>query len=459
MRLLLVVLFSLFSLASFGQGTMYFVPVGPNGEKANNKDILGASTKAIAKMRQSLSAVAGVAGFTFAPSMVSTSRKQLNEELIRLRSTPNDIVVIYVSLRGLQMQDSNGEPSVRLSWEGNIELKPQDLFNQVCKSAKSVIILLDILYLPDSNDIVINGTSLSVKNIYKNKRNDALRRLFMGQPRVLLCASEQGKASSITSKGTVFSDALSLVLYKNLVSNKLKNWNGIKIEVAALYDPIAIESPKQGNCQVWTQWECQVNSSPCSFRAKGIASILGGHYTGELICDEPDGYGKFIDFYDGRTYEGNWSHGVKEGQGTMKMINGTKYVGEWRNDKFNGNGTLTKKSGEHLGGFIGEYIGEFKDGEENGFGTITYAGGYKYEGDWKNGQMNGKGVYTFPSGNKYVGEYIDGKMTGKGTMFFEDGSKYVGDWKDGKWHGYGAFYDTNGSTLYRGQFIYGELAK
>ena len=57
---------------------------------------------------------------------------------------------------------------------------------------------------------------------------------------------------------------------------------------------------------------------------------------------------------DGRTYTGEWKHGLHNGQGTMKWANGDTYTGEWKNNKRHGQGTLTLADGT-------KRTGEWKD--------------------------------------------------------------------------------------------------
>jgi hypothetical protein len=37
---------------------------------------------------------------------------------------------------------------------------------------------------------------------------------------------------------------------------------------------------------------------------------------------------------------GDWKDGVRDGEGTLKQVDGTRYVGQWSNDKQNGEGTI-----------------------------------------------------------------------------------------------------------------------
>jgi len=188
------------------------------------------------------------------------------------------------------------------------------------------------------------------------------------------------------------------------------------------------------------------------------------------------------------TYDGEWKHGMRNGQGIMSFSNQTEYDGEWLNDEMHGQGTYTFKSGDEYIGqmkdsmFHGqgtytfesgsEYVGEWKDDNKTGRGTYTYSNGDEYIGQFKNNKFNGIGVYTFDNGTekkglwendklvgKYVGEWKDGMFTGQGTLTFENSDEYVGEWSGGKFHGQGiiTYYilrgrGSGGTDKYVGEF-------
>lgn len=61
-------------------------------------------------------------------------------------------------------------------------------------------------------------------------------------------------------------------------------------------------------------------------------------------------------FSDGRTYEGDFKNGKKDGEGTFEWTNGDRYIGSWRTDQRHGVGIYaskkdgTKKQGEWVNG-------------------------------------------------------------------------------------------------------------
>ena len=96
--------------------------------------------------------------------------------------------------------------------------------------------------------------------------------------------------------------------------------------------------------------------------------------------------GRPIQFFLMKTYEGDYKNGEFHGQGTFthydpvpKNRDKTKFVGGWKNGKYNGQGKLT------LG--KNTYEGNFTDGVLNGQGTTTGSTGNKSVGEFKDGGL------------------------------------------------------------------------
>eukprot|EP00441_Pelagodinium_beii_P016259 CAMPEP_0197658096 /NCGR_PEP_ID=MMETSP1338-20131121/45026_1 /TAXON_ID=43686 ORGANISM="Pelagodinium beii, Strain RCC1491" /NCGR_SAMPLE_ID=MMETSP1338 /ASSEMBLY_ACC=CAM_ASM_000754 /LENGTH=1144 /DNA_ID=CAMNT_0043234607 /DNA_START=73 /DNA_END=3508 /DNA_ORIENTATION=+ len=138
----------------------------------------------------------------------------------------------------------------------------------------------------------------------------------------------------------------------------------------------------------------------------------GAKYEGPFVSSQIEGRGKFS-WPDGSTYEGELLGGKRHGEGTFVAKDGsTRYEGQWSHGKRDGQGKLTYNS----------------DG-------TSY-----YEGGWHVGQKHGFGKQLWPSGNGYEGQWKLGKMSGTGTMTWRYGSsaeKYTGDWVDNCPHGEG----------------------
>jgi hypothetical protein len=81
---------------------------------------------------------------------------------------------------------------------------------------------------------------------------------------------------------------------------------------------------------------------------------------------------KYLAFNE--TYRGQYSNGVKCGQGEIIWEDGAYYIGQFDNDTM------------------------------NGYGRMIYLDGESYEGDWIDGKRNGEGVLKYIDGTYYKGK-------------------------------------------------------
>ena len=195
-------------------------------------------------------------------------------------------------------------------------------------------------------------------------------------------------------------------------------------------------------------------------------------FDGEWEDDHIGSSGKMV-FANLGIYEGGFSKGVREGQGTFTWDNGDQYFGMWAKDRISGDGILTLADGSLLEGQFNNnllnrgtvtyavdggiatrnvlngklqsavtivyqddttVVGTLKGQEFVGNVTISYASGDSYVGALKNGIKSGKGTYTWKNGAHYVGEWSNDKMSGTGKYYYEkDESKnyLCGTFKDG----------------------------
>ena len=131
------------------------------------------------------------------------------------------------------------------------------------------------------------------------------------------------------------------------------------------------------------------------------------------------------DYESGVTYVGEFKKGQRSGSGISSTSDGSSsYDGQWSNGKFNGQGTFIFSDGV-------KYVGQWKNGEYDGQGTLTYPEG-SYTGQWKNGKRNGQGLATLKAGGGYSGQWKDGAMSGKGAYTDENGVILIGIWAEGK---------------------------
>ncbi|TNV84258.1 hypothetical protein FGO68_gene3433 [Halteria grandinella] len=199
-------------------------------------------------------------------------------------------------------------------------------------------------------------------------------------------------------------------------------------------------------------WEEQWHYYEGQFDARMLRTGIGRRegedgrtYEGEWRDGQKNGQGKET-FADGRTYEGEFKDDKKCGYGYGKYIceDGRVYEGEFKNGKQNGQGKMTQADCE-------TYEGGWKEGNRHGKGKVVYPNGEAYEGEWKDDMLNGKGKYTWADGRIYEGEFKDDLYEGQGKITYPDGYAYEGQWKDDKRHGIGRVSLADGQT-YEGEW-------
>jgi hypothetical protein len=104
--------------------------------------------------------------------------------------------------------------------------------------------------------------------------------------------------------------------------------------------------------------------------------------------------------------------------------------------KFHGRGKLLFICGD-------TYVGEFSNGLKNGNGTYVYSNQSYYNGNWRNGVKHGKGIsvykvfggnedYTWFAGDVYDGEFVDNVRHGACEYTWFNGEKLRCVWSNGK---------------------------
>ena len=172
----------------------------------------------------------------------------------------------------------------------------------------------------------------------------------------------------------------------------------------------------------------------------------GDRYDGRFSNDRPDGLGKYH-FANGDSYEGEVKAGVIIGRGTYTAKNGDVFEGSFAGGKPHGVGVYRFASGDRYEGEMsqgrlqgkGRYFAKsgdrieapFVDGKAQGIGTYSFSNGDRYEGEIIGGALSGQGVYLYKSGLKYEGEVREGVPQGKGTFWFQDGSRFEGVFENG----------------------------
>ena len=218
----------------------------------------------------------------------------------------------------------------------------------------------------------------------------------------------------------------------------------------------------------------------------------GMRHGDEAVSTFLDGSGKYIGSYfqdsrmkgtlmkDDMTYTGTFKDDVFHGKGLLARKNGTIYEGAFENGLMHGKGKLTeKKQGETI-----EYIGYFVKGKKDGEGSIRMSDGSHYNGRWKNNKKHGKGLELLTNGERYEGNFENDEKHGEGRLTTKSNLTMKGTWRhgvpvDGKWvfiyqngtmyegrticlqpfgHGIMTYFDQNGQNLvakYEGDFING----
>lgn len=148
-------------------------------------------------------------------------------------------------------------------------------------------------------------------------------------------------------------------------------------------------------------------------------------YLGELDEDSRrHGYGK-ITYFNGDSYEGNWSEDKPDGLGIYRWRDGGWYEGEFAEGKMNGKGKRVYSSGN-------VYVGEFVGGKKQGRGEMKYKNGDVYVGEWEDDDMNGEGTYTWSSGDTFTGRFKQDQREGRGTLTLSTGEVYEANWQSGR---------------------------
>lgn len=149
----------------------------------------------------------------------------------------------------------------------------------------------------------------------------------------------------------------------------------------------------------------------------------GSVYTGGIRQGEPHGYGR-MDYalsssapVPGRAgedassivyYEGEWSTGIKCGDGIQEWSDGSRYEGEWDFDRQTGVGCqyyCEEDEREY-------YDGTWSLGSKTGPGLLAYKSGVSVKGTWEDGALYGEGLYTFADGTLLIGTFEDSRFQG-----------------------------------------------
>ena len=75
-------------------------------------------------------------------------------------------------------------------------------------------------------------------------------------------------------------------------------------------------------------------------------------YAGECYQSLRNGFGKYIDKLDGRTYIGEFKDDLRHGHGILTRCEGVEYVGDFCNDLRHGKGKQTNRKYSYEGDWL-----------------------------------------------------------------------------------------------------------
>ena len=133
---------------------------------------------------------------------------------------------------------------------------------------------------------------------------------------------------------------------------------------------------------------------PAGHRHNGDAFCT---YTGEYAGGEFHGRGE-LKCCDGRSYNGGWSKGKKDGEGVQVFMK-THELGDPHRSFIGPNGSLYR---------VHSHLGLFKENVRQGYGISIFSNGDQLLGDFIDGQPHGIVVIKFWSGKSRIALYEKG---------------------------------------------------
>ena len=197
-------------------------------------------------------------------------------------------------------------------------------------------------------------------------------------------------------------------------------------------------------------------------------------YSGTLKDGLLQGPGMEYDEEGLLVYEGDFTGGVRSGNGLSYTAGVLAYEGQFADGVYEGMGTLYEDGAR-------VYSGAFARGLANGVGT-AYDGGTKcYEGSFADGLYEGEGsAYNGAGRMVYRGSFAAGLYDGSGTVYLENGDWIQSEFSAGvgcgiiRWYkhgrlwydggaddltpdGFGTVYAASGKVVYAGEMDRGTL--
>ena len=311
-----------------------------------------------------------------------------------------------------------------------------------------------------ANSFITNNKNITTTN--NNSQNISSNQLIENNYKAI---------SNITKEDTI--QSLKLELNKIIKEIKSKNENINEKKYQEMLETILNDS-KYENCLENIKIKYFENKDffigimdeKNKYPLKGVLwSHHGDYYNGEFSEGKKEGNGSIV-YKNGTRYEGTFKNDRHNGYGKLIQLDGEIFKGEWKNGKINGNGIRLHSNGDkYIGSYVnnirngqGHYIfingdsynGNWVNGKANGIGTFKFRNGNIYEGEFKDNIILGKGILRMQNGDVYKGLFTNGFINGKGIFINNKGEKYVGNFEGGKKNGEGKFFDKNGNLIKQG---------
>jgi hypothetical protein len=161
-------------------------------------------------------------------------------------------------------------------------------------------------------------------------------------------------------------------------------------QTCAVADP-KLQGHYQGDCQ--------------NGKAHGSGMAIGkDKYEGEFVQGLPQGKGTYT-WADGESFVGSFDKGIPQ------IPHSGCYVADPRlRGRYQGTCLNAKAHGRGKATGIDIYEGEFSNGLTDGQGTYVWSNGDRYIGQFKAGQANGRGVMKYGDGKEEAGLWQNNKL-------------------------------------------------
>jgi len=134
----------------------------------------------------------------------------------------------------------------------------------------------------------------------------------------------------------------------------------------------------------------------------------------------------FKSIVDGGYYIGQVNSEMKrQGNGAFIWNEGTYFIGDWEN------GLKIKGQFFYADGKM-FYDGEFSNGVKHGQGEQIFKDGSKYVGRFENDKKNGKGTFFWPDGSYWKGNFKNGLLDGRGFYYSIENEREEVIFEEGK---------------------------